>query len=162
MVDIVNRATRSRMMSGIRGRNTQPELALRRALHRKGFRYRLHVTDLPGRPDIVFPKYRAAIQVHGCFWHRHKGCRFCTKPTSNSLFWKKKFSETIKRDRRKARDLIAGGWRMAVVWECVLDGMSVDAAATVVSKWLKGNKAFIELPKQPLRKPATSRSSSRN
>ncbi|TXJ17373.1 MAG: DNA mismatch endonuclease Vsr [Afipia sp.] len=147
MVDIVDKATRSRMMSGIRGRNTQPELALRRALHRLGFRYRLHVAGLAGRPDIVLPKYRSAIQVHGCFWHRHKGCRFATTPASNPAFWQEKFSGTIERDQRTTRALLDDGWRVAIVWECALDGSGVDIAAKALSAWLGGEKAFIEFPR---------------
>jgi DNA mismatch endonuclease (patch repair protein) len=146
MVDIVDKATRSRMMSGIRGRNTQPELALRRALHRKGFRYRLHVAGLPGRPDIVFPRFRAVIQVHGCFWHRHAGCRFCTTPASNHSFWDKKFLGTMDRDRVTTSQLLEAGWRVAIVWECVLDAKGVNAAARAVSAWLRGGKPFIEFP----------------
>jgi DNA mismatch endonuclease (patch repair protein) len=134
------------MMSGIRGRNTQPELGIRRALHRKGFRYRLHVADLPGRPDIVLPKYRAAIQVHGCFWHRHAGCRFCTTPASNASFWSKKFSQTIERDRVTTDKLLQLGWRVGIVWECALDGKGVNIAVKALSAWLKGKKSFIELP----------------
>lgn len=147
MADIVDRATRSRMMSGIRGKNTQPELALRRALHQKGFRYRLHVADLPGRPDIVLPQYRAAIQVHGCFWHRHEGCRFCTNPASNASFWRKKFSQTVERDRRTTSKLLQDGWRIAVVWECGLDENGVNAAAKALSSWIKGAKLFVEFPR---------------
>jgi DNA mismatch endonuclease (patch repair protein) len=134
------------MMSGIRGVNTQPEQAIRRALHRKGFRYRLHVANLPGRPDIVFPKYRAAIQVHGCFWHRHAGCRFCTTPASNASFWNKKFSETIERDRVTTDKLLQLGWRVGIVWECALDRKGVNVAVKALSTWLKGKKSFIELP----------------
>jgi DNA mismatch endonuclease (patch repair protein) len=135
------------MMSGIRGRNTKPELTLRRALHRMGFRYRLHVAGLPGRPDIVLPKFHAVIQVHGCFWHRHVGCRFCTTPASNSSFWDKKFSETVERDLITTDKLLQAGWRVAVIWECALHEGRADAAAKIVSVWLKGKKSFIEFPK---------------
>jgi DNA mismatch endonuclease (patch repair protein) len=134
------------MMSGIRGRDTQPELAIRRALHRNGFRYRLHVAGLPGRPDIVFPKYRAVIQVHGCFWHRHAGCRFSTTPASNAPFWNKKFSQTIVRDRLTTDKLLQVGWRVAIVWECALDANGVNVAVKALSAWLKRKKPFIELP----------------
>jgi DNA mismatch endonuclease (patch repair protein) len=147
MVDIVDKATRSRMMSGIRGRNTQPELTLRRALHRRGFRYRLHVAGLPGRPDIVFPRFRAVIQVHGCFWHRHAGCRFCTTPASNSPFWNEKFSRTVERDRITTNQLLKAGWRVAIVWECALDDDGVNAVTKVLSTWLKGRKIFVEYPR---------------
>lgn len=142
----MDRATRSRMMSGIRGKHTQPELHLRRALHRRGFRYRLHGAKLPGRPDIVLPKYKAVIQVHGCFWHRHAGCVFSTTPASNVAFWTSKFEKTIERDRRNKDKLLGAGWRTAIVWECELEGDGVDAVADNLTKWLVGDDPFIEIP----------------
>lgn len=120
MVDIVDKATRSRMMSGIKGRDTRPEMLVRRALHRAGFRYRLHVRDLPGSPDVVLPKYRAAILIHGCFWHRHEGCRFATVPATRPEFWVEKFAKNVARDTRNDRALRTLGWRVAVLWECDL------------------------------------------
>jgi DNA mismatch endonuclease (patch repair protein) len=104
------------------------------------------VKDLPGRPDIVFPKHRAAVQVHGCFWHRHEGCRFCTNPASNILFWKKKFSQTVERDRKTTDGLLEDGWRVAIVWECALEGNGVDKVAKTLSVWLRGTKPFVEVP----------------
>jgi DNA mismatch endonuclease (patch repair protein) len=104
------------------------------------------VASLPGRPDIVLPKYRAAIQVHGCFWHRHEGCRFTTTPASNAAFWQKKFSGTIERDRRTTRALLDDGWRVAVIWECALDEAGVGVAVKALSTWLKGTKPFMEFP----------------
>ena len=118
MADIMSAETRSRLMSRIGPRNTKPELALRSLLHRAGFRFRLHAKDLPGKPDIVLPKYRTVIFVHGCFWHRHRGCRFATTPSSNKAFWSKKFSENVDRDKRKARALRRLGWIVLIVWEC--------------------------------------------
>lgn len=118
MADVVDRATRSRMMSGIKGRNTQPELAVRRALHVAGFRYRLHAGDLPGRPDIVLPKHRAVVLVHGCFWHRHPGCRFTTTPATRAEFWAEKFARNVERDAQTRQALQAAGWRIATLWEC--------------------------------------------
>lgn len=118
MVDIVDKATRSRMMSGIRGRDTKPELRVRRFLHAAGFRFRLHVKDLPGRPDIVLPKYRAVILVHGCFWHRHPGCRYATMPASNVEAWSEKFARNVERDSDVERRLVASGWRVITIWEC--------------------------------------------
>jgi DNA mismatch endonuclease (patch repair protein) len=106
------------MMSAIRGKNTDPELRVRRHLHQSGLRYRLHDPRLPGRPDIVLPRYHTAIQVNGCFWHRHDGCEFAYTPSSNRRFWKKKFSENVERDKRSARRLHELGWRLIVVWEC--------------------------------------------
>ena len=117
-MDIVDRATRSRMMAGIRGRNTAPEVAVRRALHAAGFRFRLHRKDLPGSPDIVLPKHGVAILVHGCFWHRHPGCRFATTPASNPEFWRAKFAENVERDLRKRRQLRKLGWKVYTIWEC--------------------------------------------
>lgn len=118
MTDIVDRATRSRMMSGIRGRDTQPEVIVRKYLHSQGLRYRIAPKSLPGKPDIVFPKHRAVVFVHGCFWHRHSRCRFAAIPSSNAKFWKSKFSENVVRDARVRRMLRAMGWRVLVIWEC--------------------------------------------
>ena len=118
MVDIVDKAVRSRIMSGIRGKDTKPEMKVRRFLHAVGFRYRLHVRDLPGRPDIVLPKYRTVVQVHGCFWHRHAGCRSAAMPASNVEMWSAKFARNIERDREVERQLIEMGWRVLTVWEC--------------------------------------------
>ncbi len=120
MVDIVDAAIRSKMMSGIKGKNTKPELVVRRYLHRSGFRYVLHRRDLPGRPDLTLPKYRAVIFVHGCFWHMHQGCRFATLPTTRPEFWLHKLEENRARDERQAQVLMGDGWRIAVVWECSL------------------------------------------
>src|SRR4051812_26276050 len=102
MTDVVDRKTRSRMMSGIKGRDTQPELLVRSFLHRAGFRFRLHAKGIVGRPDLVLPKYRAVVFVHGCFWHRHN-CKFATNPKTNSAFWRKKFAENVARDRKVSR-----------------------------------------------------------
>jgi len=118
MVDIVDATTRSRMMSGIRGRNTKPELVVRRFLHRSGFRFRLHDRRLPGRPDIVLPKYRAVVEVRGCFWHQHPGCHLAYMPSSNRAFWKKKLEGNATRDLRNETALKAKGWRTLVIWEC--------------------------------------------
>lgn len=120
MADIVDKATRSRMMAGIGGKNTKPEMMLRRALHAQGFRFRLHVASLPGKPDIVLPKHRAVILVHGCFWHRHPGCRFATTPATRPDFWSEKFRQNVLRDQRNQAALSNQGWRVATVWECDL------------------------------------------
>lgn len=120
MVDIVSEAVRSRMMAGIRGSDTQPEMTVRRFLHAKGFRYRLHERSLPGRPDLVLPKYRLAIFVHGCFWHRHTLCRYATTPAKNYQDWQIKFDQNIKRDSRVLAELYELGWRVIVIWECSL------------------------------------------
>lgn len=107
-------------MSRIRSSNTSPELALRRALHALGFRFRLHRKDLPGKPDIVLPRYRAAVFVHGCFWHRHAGCKIATTPKSNTGFWVEKFDRNVARDNRSRILLEAQGWTVIIAWECEL------------------------------------------
>lgn len=117
MVDTVDPATRSRVMGQIRARNTRPEVEMRRLLFQKGFRYRLHKKGLPGRPDVVLPRRKVAIFVHGCFWHGH-GCRYSRLPSSNTTFWAEKFQRNNERDHRKVRELRAAGWRVATIWEC--------------------------------------------
>ena len=117
MADVVDRATRSRMMSAIRGRDTRPELEVRRLLHREGLRFRLHAA-LPGKPDLVFPKYEAVVFVHGCFWHRHPNCRYATTPASNQEFWQAKFNANVARDKRVVARLRREGWRVFTVWAC--------------------------------------------
>lgn len=136
MADIVDQATRSRMMAGIKGANTKPELALRRALHARGLRFRLHDKKLPGKPDIVLPRYRAVIFVHGCFWHRHEGCRYATMPSTRREFWEAKFAANVARDRRDLERLSALGWRSLVVWECDLRTNSGDEVVARVRDWL--------------------------
>lgn len=118
MTDIVDRRTRSRMMSGIRGKNTKPELAVRSFLHQRGLRFRLHSRNLPGRPDLVLPKYRTVVHVHGCFWHRHPRCRFAYMPASNRTFWTNKLTGNAERDRRNDRELRHLGWNPITIWEC--------------------------------------------
>jgi DNA mismatch endonuclease (patch repair protein) len=120
MVDVVNKAVRSRIMASIRGQNTLPEMIVRKFLHRNGFRYRLHDRSLPGSPDLVLPKYALAIFVHGCFWHRHASCRYATIPDQNGEKWQRKFTQSIKRDKRNIAQLREKGWRVMVIWECGL------------------------------------------
>jgi len=120
MVDVVDPATRSRMMSNIRGKNTKPELLVRKYLHARGLRYRLHVKNLPGKPDLVFPKYRTVVFVHGCFWHHHAGCKYATMPSSRPGFWANKLSDNVARDQYQYAALTELGWRVFVVWECEL------------------------------------------
>ena len=108
------------MMSGIRGKNTRPEMIVRRALHAKGFRYRLHDRSLPGRPDLVFPRHRVALFVHGCFWHRHEGCPKATTPSTRPEFWQRKFDRNVERDREVRAAMRDLGWTPLVVWECDL------------------------------------------
>ncbi len=120
MAYTITRERRSWNMSRIKGRDTGPELRLRSLLHRAGFRFRLHAKELPGKPDIVLPKYRAAIFVHGCFWHRHEGCRNATMPSTRTEFWKSKFDTNVGRDERNQAALKAAGWTVFTVWECEL------------------------------------------
>lgn len=127
MVDVHSPATRSFNMSRIRGKNTVPELALRSLLHRAGYRFRLHRDNLPGRPDIVLPGSKVAVYVHGCYWHRHMGCRYNTMPSSNVDFWRSKFERTVERDRENIEAITSAGWRPVIVWECELRA-SPDAA----------------------------------
>lgn len=119
MIDIVDTATRRRMMAGIKGSNTRPELFMRKGLHARGLRYRLGGSGLPGRPDLVLPKYKVALFVHGCFWHSH-GCPAFKLPTTNADFWRTKLGANVKRDSANVVGLVARGWRVAIVWECDL------------------------------------------
>ncbi len=112
-------------MSRIRGRDTGPEIAVRSRLHRLGFRFRLQVKDLPGHPDIVLPRHRAVVLVHGCFWHRHRGCKFAYTPKSRKRFWLAKFQANIRRDRSVLKELQRLGWRTLVVWECAVGQVDV-------------------------------------
>ncbi|QNH04281.1 DNA mismatch endonuclease Vsr [Pseudomonas sp. B11D7D] len=125
-MDIVSKEVRSRMMAGIRGSNTSPEMKVRRMLHRQGFRYRLHQKNLPGRPDLVLPRYRVCIFVHGCFWHRHPGCRYATTPRTRHDFWQAKFEQNVSRDTRIKLELLALGWRVIELWECGIRGLEFD------------------------------------
>jgi DNA mismatch endonuclease (patch repair protein) len=137
-MDIVDSVTRSRMMGNIKSRDTQPELALRRALHARGFRFRLHRKDLPGSPDIVLPRFKVAIFVHGCFWHRHTGCKKAYVPKSNVDQWVAKFRTNVNRDALSDRALQEMGWRVIIVWECILAGRKmcevVDCVAAEIEK----------------------------
>lgn len=132
-MDVVDRATRSRMMSGIRGKDTKPELVVRSYLHRAGLRFRLQ-SRLPGRPDLVLPKYRTAVFVHGCFWHRHEGCRFTTTPASNAKFWAKKFADNVRRDAHVQQQLAEAGWRVLVIWSCELNERKLHALAGKIKR----------------------------
>ena len=137
MADVVDPATRSRMMSGIRGKNTKPELLIRKALHARGFRYRLHC-DLPGKPDICLPKHRAVIFVHGCFWHGH-GCHLFKWPNTRPEFWRAKIGRNREVDGSVEEQLAAAGWRVATIWECAVKGKSrlnLDDVIERCADWL--------------------------
>lgn len=118
MTDVVTPEVRSRMMASIKGKNTKPETALRRMLHARGLRYRLNCRHLSGSPDIVFPRWHTVVFVHGCFWHRHLGCKMATVPKTRQGFWENKFDENVARDLRNETALLDAGWRVAVVWGC--------------------------------------------
>lgn len=153
MPDIVDPKTRSRMMAGIRAKNTRPELFLRKGLHALGFRYRLHVKDIPGKPDLVFPKYNALIQIHGCFWHGH-GCRYCKSPTTNTEFWQNKIMENQLRDRRNLDTQIEAGWRCLIVWECAVrlseQTLSTLDVVALSAQWLTAGSNLAIVDEQGL------------
>lgn len=138
MVDIVDHATRSRMMSNIRSKNTSPELKVRKALHAAGLRFRIHSKRLPGRPDIVLPSRRIVVFVHGCFWHRHPSCRFAYTPKTRKSFWLAKFKANVDRDRRSRKSLQNLGWRVFTVWECTVN--DTNLLRRLVSKIKKYKK----------------------
>ena len=145
MADVVDVPTRSRMMSGIRGKDTKPEMVVRRALFAAGFRFRLHRRDLPGVPDIVMPGRRIAVFVHGCFWHRHKGCRLVKAPATNPEFWRIKLDRNVERDRRAISTLQATGWRVLVVWECATRG-HLEELTVRLCAWIDGKEPLGEVP----------------
>lgn len=130
MTDTVDRATRSRTMARVRSQDSKAEMAVRRALHRAGLRYRLHARRLPGTPDLVLPRRNTVVFVHGCFWHRHPGCKEAAMPSSNSAYWAAKFERNVQRDRRDIAELRTMGWDVIVLWECEIDDGSVAALAT--------------------------------
>ncbi|ESW73308.1 DNA mismatch endonuclease Vsr [Mesorhizobium sp. C277A] len=146
MTDIVDKETRSRMMAGIRGKDTKPETVLRRELHARGFRFRLHAMDLPGRPDLLLPKFGAVIFVHGCFWHRHEGCRYATTPATRPEFWQAKFDANVARDQAAHAALLETHWRVATVWECALrKGNQAKAVAELLAEWLRSDLVQFEV-----------------
>lgn len=138
MTDIVDHRKRSEIMSRIRGRDTQPEMIVRRIAHGLGFRFRLHGRDLPGSPDLVFPKHRAVIMVHGCFWHRHPGCKRASRPKTRVRFWEEKFEGNVVRDRRNEDALHDLGWRVMVIWEC--ETRDRVAVAERIDSFLRGGR----------------------
>lgn len=143
MPDIVGRDVRSRMMAGIRGKHTQPEIRVRRFLHARGFRYLLHRRDLPGTPDLVLPKYGAVVFVHGCFWHAHQKCKYAKLPATRADFWRAKLEGNRARDRRDAQKLFDAGWRVAVIWECALRE-EAESSLAALSGFLKSGDVYAE------------------
>lgn len=127
-------------MSGIRGKDTKPELAIRHALHRDGFRFRLHVNDMPGRPDIVLPKWHAVVQVNGCFWHGHQGCRYFRVPSTRTEFWEAKIADNRRRDAAQLERLQELGWRVATIWECAIRA-DVEKSVRILESWVTAETA---------------------
>lgn len=147
MTDVVDKRTRSRMMSGIRGKDTKPELFIRSALHQRGFRFRVHYEKLPGKPDIALPKHRALILIHGCFWHGHD-CHLFKWPKTNREFWRRKIESNIRRDRDRISEYSASGWRSLVVWECALKGSKRISPADLINrveKWIQRERNISEI-----------------
>jgi DNA mismatch endonuclease, patch repair protein len=150
MADIVDASTRSRMMAGIRSKNTKHELEIRKKLFALGFRYRLHDQRLPGKPDIVLPRYRAVIFFNGCFWHAH-GCFLFKWPSSRVEFWKQKLTANKENDRKKRETLISLGWRILTIWECSFRGpgkdrdKEIDEILIKTIKWLESKKTIAEI-----------------
>jgi DNA mismatch endonuclease (patch repair protein) len=152
MADIVPADVRSRMMAGIRGTNTKPELMLRRGLHARGFRFRLHDRTLPGKPDIVLPRYRAVILAHGCFWHGHD-CHLFKCPSTRPEFWQAKIARNREVDARAEAALADLGWRQGIVWECALKGrarLPLDAVILASADWLGSDRARLEIRGRPV------------
>lgn len=133
MMDVVDQATRSRMMASIHGRDTRPELLVRSLLHRAGLRFRVY-GSLPGHPDLVLSRYKAIVFVHGCFWHRHRGCKYATTPATNAEFWQRKFVENVRRDQRVERQLRRAGWHVFVVWTCRIDERTIGILANRIRR----------------------------
>ena len=119
-MDRISKGHRSWNMSRIKSGNTKPEIVVRSLLHNMGYRFRLHRKDLPGKPDIVLPRYKSVIFVHGCFWHRHKGCKNATSPKTKKIFWREKFIANVERDRKVQKELKSLGWSIQIIWECEL------------------------------------------
>lgn len=147
LVDVVDAATRSRMMSGIQGKNTSPELLIRKALHERGFRFRIHAKHLPGKPDLLLPKYKAAVFIHGCFWHGH-GCRYFKIPQTRSEFWVDKIGKNQFRDALQENALRALGWRVLIVWECAVRSMKREKSTQLVdliAMWLINGSEYFQI-----------------
>lgn len=147
MADVVSKETRSRMMAGIRAKNTKPEILLRRGLHQLGFRFRIHRPDLPGKPDLVFAKHNAALFAQGCFWHGHE-CHLFKWPKSREEFWRAKIHENQTRDKAAFNNLEAQGWRVGEVWECALKGrgrLGLETVLGLCADWLLSSADRLEI-----------------
>jgi DNA mismatch endonuclease (patch repair protein) len=149
--DIVDAQTRSRMMSGIRGKNTKPELLVRKGLHARGFRFRLHSANVPGKPDLVLKRYHAAVFVHGCFWHSHD-CHLFRMPSTRPEFWKAKLERNCARDQEVRSALLEAGWRLLVIWECAIKGkyrLDPDDLLDRTAMWIRGENREGEIAGRP-------------
>lgn len=147
MTDVVDSKTRSRMMAGIKGKNTRPEIIVRSALHRRGFRFKLHDKTLPGKPDLVLPKYKAVINIHGCFWHGHD-CKFFKVPSTRTDFWLTKINGNRSRDGFQREALLEQGWRVLTIWECALRSKKPDNLRSIIdqiSTWLVSQSSTLEI-----------------
>lgn len=149
-MDVHTPERRSRNMAAIRSENTKPELYLRKLLFAEGFRYRLYTSKVPGKPDLWLAKYNTAVFVHGCFWHRHQGCKYATAPKSNSYFWQAKFTRNVDRDRIVRNQILEGGRRMLVIWECTIKRMMKNniykqEILEKIELFLNGSERFLEL-----------------
>lgn len=152
MADKVSSHARSEMMRAVKGANTLPERAVRSKLHHQGFRFRLHRSGLPGRPDLVLPRYKAVVFVHGCFWHRHSGCGYATTPDNRSDFWKEKFRKNVERDKRVVGQLLEKEWRVFIVWECGLRHQADDVLERLATLLKIPECLKYELPELPPRR----------
>ena len=141
MADVVSPAKRSQMMSGIKGKNSLPEMLVRKALFAMGHRFRLHRRDLPGTPDIAMPGRKIAIFVHGCFWHAHQGCKYAKTPSTRTEFWRAKLQGNVDRDRRAAAKLAEMGWRVLNVWECATRDLASKGLRDALRAWIDGDAA---------------------
>lgn len=149
MADVLTTEQRRLNMSRIRGKDTKPEMLIRRGLHAKGMRYRLHDRSLPGRPDLVFPMYHSVVLIHGCFWHAH-GCALSKLPETRKDFWETKLAANVSRDRRAVEALSASGWRVLTIWECALRGrarLTLDVVLDATTRFLRGEIPLAELPR---------------
>lgn len=151
--DVLTPEQRSYCMSRIRGRNTRPELVVRRYLHARGFRFRLHRKGLPCRPDLIMPRFNLIIFVHGCFWHRHEQCSYATHPRTRQDFWSDKFTRNVQRDQRQYHELQAAGWRILVIWECGIK--LTPGCIEKIVPLIQGQASFSEWPAPPPRPKAT-------
>ncbi len=146
MTDVVSASVRSRMMSGIRGKDSRPELQVRRILFAAGYRFRLHRRDLPGTPDIVLPGRRIAIFVQGCFWHAHQGCKYAKLPSTRQEFWRAKLHANVERDQRALQALLSMGWRVLWIWECATrSAQDQQRIKERILDWMSSESSFGEI-----------------